>query len=160
MTFGAGAHGVQEVYGEVLQYLLTIVPAQRGMILLQQPGGAPPAPVAEQLMGQAFSPAVTTIDSDLVQRAMSGGEAVFVPSRIRGGADVHSSIQQGDTRCSIVAPLLAADGQAMGVVYLDSWDVFHQLDRRQVQWIVDAAAPAARAIERFAAQATFTGEGS
>lgn len=160
LRFGARAGTVQQVYDEVLEYLLSIVPAQRGVILLLQPGGAP-APVAERLTGPAMNPMITGIDQGQVQRAMSGKEPVFVPSRIRGGdLDIRDAIQLGDTRCSIVAPLLAVDGAAMGVVYLDSWDVFHQLDRRQVPWIADAAAPAARAIERFAAQATFTKEGS
>lgn len=157
--FGTRVATVQQAYDEILQYLLSIVPAQRGLIILQQPGATGPAQVAVRDIGAPADPSVSLVHPRLISQAMETGEAVYSPSRIKHGTfNPHHAIQLGDTRCSIVAPLLAPGGEALGVIYLDSWDVFHQLDRRQVQWITAAAAPAARAIVRFANQETSTGE--
>ena len=151
--FGARATSAQQVYDEILTYMLSIVPAQRGLILLARSGAAEPARVAAMEAGAPSDPAVCGIDQGHVRRAMESKDAVYTPSRIgRGAYNPRHAIQLGETRCSIVAPLLAAGGEALGVICLDSWDVFHQLDRRQVPWITAAAEPAARAIERLTNQ--------
>ena len=145
--FGKRAGTAAQLYDEILEYLLSIVPAQRGLILLLQTGAAEPVQVAERTTGAPMSPEISGIEQALVSKALASGAALFVPSRIRQFAqNPRHAIQLGDTRCSIIAPLLAPGGEVLGVIYLDSWDVFHQLDRRQVQWIEAAAEPAARAI--------------
>lgn len=151
LRFGMRASTPREAYDEILRYLLTIVPAERGAILLIQPGTGELVTSAIQVMDSSID-AARRFSQPLIQQVLQRREAVYSPSRVKQGPpDARQGIQAGDTMCAICAPLLARDGELLGVIYLDSWGFFHQLDERQLPWISSTAGPAARAVERWRA---------
>ncbi len=133
---------------QVLQYMLAILPAERGIILLRRLGTGSLVAVAsrESVRYTADSPRWT--DEELIDRVVETREAVFRPSRIQEALELRHAFAVDAMHCAMCAPLLTRDGVLLGAIYLDSDGLYKQLMEQQLCWVTAAAGQAAGIIER------------
>lgn len=129
----------RELLDQVMEEVMRVIPAQRGLLLLRK---------GDELVPRVVLPLATgdvAVSGSIVSKALKGGEAVLTrDARLDfAGAD---SIISANIRSAICAPLLL-HGTAIGVILLDSpgRDQFGERDR---DFVVAIANTAAVAIER------------
>lgn len=129
----------RELLDTVMEEVMRVVPAQRGLLLLRKGDELVPMVVSSPSQGEL------AISSSIVRRAIDRGEAVLTrDARLDfAGSD---SIISANIRSAICAPLLL-QGNALGLILLDS-PGRDQFTERERDLIAAVASQAAVAIER------------
>ncbi len=129
----------RELLERVMEEVLRVAPAQRGLLLLAR---------GEELVPRVVVPPGTgevAISSTIVRKALHGGEAVLTRDARLDFAGVESIIS-ANIRSALCVPLMA-QGQAIGLIMLDS-PGREQFSERDRDLVVAIANFAAVAIER------------
>jgi adenylate cyclase len=96
----------------VMEEVLRVVPAQRGLLLLRKGGELVPMVIYPPTEGEV------TISSTIARKAMEGNEAVLTRDARLDFAGAQSIIS-ANIRSALCAPLVA-DSKAIGLIYVDS----------------------------------------
>jgi adenylate cyclase len=130
---------IRELLPLVIEEIMRVVPAQRGLLLLRK---------GEELVPRVVLPAATgdvAISGSIARKALEGGEAVLTQDARLDFADAESIIS-ANIRSAICVPLLLQH-TAIGLVLLDS-PGREQFNERDCNLVVAIANFAAVAIER------------
>jgi adenylate cyclase len=131
--------GLRELLDTVMEEVLRVVPAQRGILMLLKAAELIPMVVYPPTQGDAV------ISSTIARRALDGHEAVLTrDARIDFGGS--QSIISANIRSAICVPLLS-EGRAIGLINLDS-PGRDQFGERERDLLAAMASQAALNIER------------
>jgi len=131
--------GMNELLDAVMEEVLRVVPAQRGLLLLLKGSELVPMVVYPPSQGDV------TISSTIARAALDGNEAVLTrDARLDfAGAD---SIISANIRSAVCVPLIS-EGKAIGLIYVDS-PGREQFGERERELVAAVANQAAMNIER------------
>lgn len=125
--------GLRELLDAVMEEVLRVVPAQRGILMLLKGAELVPMVIYPPTQGDAIS-------STIVRRALDGHEAVLTrDARIDFGGS--QSIISANIRSAICVPLLS-EGRAIGIINVDSpgRDQFGERERDLLAAVANQAA--------------------
>ncbi len=119
---------VPAVAERLLDAAISAVPAERGAVLLREPGSEHPEAVAERSVELPCEPGSErptaadgsglTVSRTVVARVLEEGEAVFCP-RLAEDDELGAVPSLEDAGAVIAAPLAGAGGETLGVLFLD-----------------------------------------
>jgi adenylate cyclase len=134
-----GIIGMHELLDAVMEEVLRVVPAQRGLLLLRKGDELVPMVVHPASQGDV------TLSSTIARKALDGNEAVLTrDARLDfAGSD---SIISANIRSAVCVPLIS-EGKAIGLIYVDS-PGREQFGDRERDVMVAVANQAAMNIER------------
>ena len=138
-----------EACQQVLRYLMSVVPAERGITFLLREDGELFQAGMRETKDYAQSDPADWIDHRQVERVMATHEPFFQPSRAQQGVlDVYQRIDTRDVVCSMGAPLLTGDEELMGVIYLNTAHPLVPLVPGQLDWVTSVASQAASLVRQ------------
>ena len=139
---------VAEVLPKLLDRLFAIfVQADRGFIVLHDPRTGRLVPKAVKYRRQDDAQTVR-ISRTIMRNVMATKEAILSADAATDARfDMAESIVDFHIRSMICAPLVASDGQALGVIQLDALDQRNRFQKDDLDMLVSVACQAAFAVE-------------
>ena len=142
------ALGVAEVLPKLLDSLFTIFPqADRGFIVLRDPdtGRLVPKAIKHRRGDDAQT---VRISRTIIGNVLSTKEAILSADAASDARfDMSESIVDFHIRSMVCAPLIASDGEALGVIQLDALDQRNRFRQDDLEMLVGMAYQAAFAVE-------------
>ena len=129
-----GILNTRELFDAVMEEVLKVVPAQRGLLLLRKGNELVPMVVCPPSQGDV------TISSTIARKALEGNEAVLTRDARLDFAGAESIIS-ANIRSAVCVPLVS-EGKAIGLIYVDSpgRERFGDRDRDLVAAVANQAA--------------------
>ena len=142
------ALGLAEVLPKLLDSLFTIfVQADRGFIVLRDPQTGRLVPKAIKHRRHDDTQTLR-ISRTIVGNVMASKEAILSADAATDSRfDMSESIVDFHIRSMICAPLIASDGEALGVIQLDALDQRNRFRQDDLEMLVSVACQAAFAVE-------------
>ena len=134
-----GILSTHDLLDAIMEEVLHLVPAQRGLLLLRKGGELVPMVIHPPTQDDV------TISSTIARKAMEGNEAVLTRDARLDFAGAQSIIS-ANIRSALCAPMVS-DSKAIGLIYVDSAGR-DQFDERQRDMLAAVANQAAINIER------------
>ncbi len=131
---------------QVLDALVLWTGVERGLLLLKAPGGKLKPRAARNLARSDLSGAQLSLSQSLAERALRQSEPVVAVDAAGDLPEVHASVHALKLRSVLAVPLLA-QGEALGVVYLDDRVRRGAFGPRELSWVRLVATLAAMAIK-------------
>ncbi len=128
-----GIFDTRELLDAVMEEALRAVPAHRGLLLLRKDGDLVPMVVYPPSHGDV------TISSTIARKALEGEAVLTRDARLDFGGS--QSIISANIRSAVCVPLVS-EGQAIGLIYVDSAgrDQFHERERDMLAALANQAA--------------------
>ena len=106
--------GVPALASRLLDATLEAIPAaERGAVLLREPGLPQPVPVAERGLP------LGRLGKTVLERVLDQGKAICCP-RVADDGELGGAPSLAEVGALVAAPLITADGEALGLIYVDS----------------------------------------
>jgi serine phosphatase RsbU (regulator of sigma subunit) len=138
---------LDDVLPKILDSLFGIFPqAERGFIVLQESPGGPLAPKAVKCRRDEEDQTVR-ISRTVVKKAMESKQAVLSEATGDSRFQMSQNIADFRFRSVMVAPLIDSDGEALGVIQLDTLDQRRRFAQDDLDVLASVATQAAFAIE-------------
>lgn len=136
---------LRDLLSQVVDALVLWTGVERGLLLLHAPGGKLQPRVGRNLRRTDLHGEQLQLSYSLAERALALGEPVVAVDATRELESVHVSVHALKLRSVLAVPLIA-QGQALGVVYLDDRVRQGAFGDRELAWVRLVAAVAAAAI--------------
>ncbi len=144
----------------ILQNLMSVLKADRGVILLAEQPGAPLEPRAVRVRGDIPTDEAISLSKTILNKVLKERTALITNDAQKDDrfSSAHSVILAG-IRSTMCAPLITRDKQVIGVIHLDSLykpNAFTERDLSVLQGVAQAAAIAienSRLVERIEKEA-------
>jgi transcriptional regulator with GAF, ATPase, and Fis domain/tetratricopeptide (TPR) repeat protein len=130
---------------QVLDALVLWTGVERGLLLLQAPGGKLSARVGRNLSRNDLVGHQQTLSHSLAEKALALGEPIVAIDATGELSSVHESVHALKLRSVLAVPLIAR-GEALGVVYLDDRVRRGAFGPKEMAWVRLVGAVAAVAI--------------
>ncbi|MEX0938295.1 MAG: SpoIIE family protein phosphatase [Pirellulales bacterium] len=139
---------LDDVLPKLLDSLFKIfVQADRGFVVLADPGGGPLMPKAVKLRRQDEEGAVR-LSRTIIRQAMEGKEAILSADAASDARfNMSESITDFHIRSMICAPLIDSEDRALGVIQIDTLDQKSRFTEEDLQVLASVASQAAIAID-------------
>ncbi len=143
----SGEVPVEQVYDSILEQLFSVVPADRGIILVRDSESGELGLSAVRSRDPSVDVSQINVSRTISVKAMTQRVAILTAdagsdSQFEAGA----SILAQDIRSAICAPLVHGD-DVLGIIYLDTQGMVHAFDQNMLQLVTAIAGPAAIAIQ-------------
>jgi len=143
-----GSLALSEVLPRLLDSLFKIfVQADRGFVILREPRSGRLVPQAiKHRRGESMQ--TIRVSRTIIEQAMSGKQAVLSADAATDSRfEMAESIVEFQIRSMMCAPLLSGDGDALGVIQIDTLDQRSRFSHQDLDVLAAVACQAGRAVE-------------
>ena len=142
------ALGTEEVLSKILDSLFTIFPqADRGFVVMKNPGDGKLVPKAIKIRRERDEETLR-ISRTIVDGVLQGKQAILSADAATDSRfDMAESIVDFHIRSMMCAPLINSEGEALGVIQIDTLDQRSRFGREDLDVLVSVSCQAAFAVE-------------
>jgi len=138
----------EATHNEVLKHLFSVVPADRGIIMVKDPIAGELRLMASLARDPRIDISHIRVSETIISKAMEDGVATMTCDAMLDYQFARqSSLHAQNIRSAICVPLLYREEEVLGVIYLDTQNIIRPFDKDMLELVTAVAGPAAIAIK-------------